>query len=58
MWERGDKTNQGIPEINVSSIGMAKVSCLLRNMCCISMSVDILELYLWNAVDSTNHGRQ
>ena len=26
MWERGDKTNQGIPEINVSSIGMAKVN--------------------------------
>lgn len=25
MWERGDKTNQGIPEINASSIGMAKV---------------------------------
>lgn len=26
MWERGDKTNQGIPEINASSIGMAKVT--------------------------------
>lgn len=26
MWERGDKTNQGIPELNASSIGMAKVS--------------------------------
>lgn len=25
MWERGDKTNQGIPELNGSSIGMAKV---------------------------------
>lgn len=25
MWERGDKTNQGITEINASSIGMAKV---------------------------------
>lgn len=25
MWERGDKTNNGIPEINASSIGMAKV---------------------------------
>uniref|UniRef100_A0A8D0ECF5 Phosphorylase b kinase regulatory subunit n=1 Tax=Salvator merianae TaxID=96440 RepID=A0A8D0ECF5_SALMN len=24
MWERGDKTNQGIPELNASSIGMAK----------------------------------
>ncbi|TKS93218.1 Phosphorylase b kinase regulatory subunit alpha, skeletal muscle isoform [Collichthys lucidus] len=24
MWERGDKTNQGITEINASSIGMAK----------------------------------
>ncbi|KAG1940412.1 phosphorylase b kinase regulatory subunit alpha, skeletal muscle isoform [Pimephales promelas] len=26
MWERGDKTNKGIPEINVSSIGMAKAA--------------------------------
>ncbi|KAM6969983.1 LOW QUALITY PROTEIN: phosphorylase b kinase regulatory subunit alpha, skeletal muscle isoform-like [Aplochiton taeniatus] len=26
MWERGDKTNQGIPELNISSIGMAKAS--------------------------------
>lgn len=29
MWERGDKTNQGIPEINASSIGMAKVRDLV-----------------------------
>lgn len=26
MWERGDKTNQGIPELNGSSVGMAKVA--------------------------------
>uniref|UniRef100_A0A8D3AS75 Phosphorylase b kinase regulatory subunit n=1 Tax=Scophthalmus maximus TaxID=52904 RepID=A0A8D3AS75_SCOMX len=26
MWERGDKTNQGIPELNGSSIGMAKAA--------------------------------
>ncbi|RXN07287.1 phosphorylase b kinase regulatory subunit skeletal muscle isoform-like protein [Labeo rohita] len=26
MWERGDKTNKGIPEINASSIGMAKAA--------------------------------
>uniref|UniRef100_A0A673H0I8 Phosphorylase b kinase regulatory subunit n=1 Tax=Sinocyclocheilus rhinocerous TaxID=307959 RepID=A0A673H0I8_9TELE len=26
MWERGDKTNTGIPEINASSIGMAKAA--------------------------------
>ncbi|TRY54579.1 hypothetical protein DNTS_001580 [Danionella cerebrum] len=26
MWERGDKTNQGIPELNASSIGMAKAA--------------------------------
>lgn len=31
MWERGDKTNQGIPELNASSIGMAKVSSLKHN---------------------------
>ncbi|CAL8241380.1 unnamed protein product [Merluccius merluccius] len=26
MWERGDKTNQGIMELNASSIGMAKAA--------------------------------
>uniref|UniRef100_A0A8C6WUX6 Phosphorylase b kinase regulatory subunit n=1 Tax=Neogobius melanostomus TaxID=47308 RepID=A0A8C6WUX6_9GOBI len=26
MWERGDKTNQGIAELNASSIGMAKAA--------------------------------
>ncbi|KAM3865333.1 phosphorylase b kinase regulatory subunit alpha, skeletal muscle isoform-like [Diretmus argenteus] len=26
MWERGDKTNQGLPELNASSIGMAKAA--------------------------------
>ena len=25
IWERGDKTNNGQPELNSSSIGMAKV---------------------------------
>ncbi|CAG5858485.1 unnamed protein product [Menidia menidia] len=30
MWERGDKTNQGIPELNGSSVGMAKVPELQR----------------------------
>lgn len=25
IWERGDKTNHGLPELNASSIGMAKV---------------------------------
>ena len=28
MWERGDKLNHGNPELNASSIGAAKVSCL------------------------------
>lgn len=27
IWERGDKTNHGLPELNSSSIGMAKVGC-------------------------------
>lgn len=36
MWERGDKTNQGIPEINVSSIGMAKV----RNSVCLESIIE------------------
>ncbi|XP_066455931.1 phosphorylase b kinase regulatory subunit alpha, liver isoform isoform X3 [Eleutherodactylus coqui] len=26
MWERGDKTNQGIPELNASSVGTAKAA--------------------------------
>ncbi len=26
IWERGDKTNRGIPELNASSIGMAKAA--------------------------------
>ncbi|XP_069749478.1 phosphorylase b kinase regulatory subunit alpha, skeletal muscle isoform-like isoform X2 [Narcine bancroftii] len=26
MWERGDKTNRGIPELNASSVGMAKAA--------------------------------
>ncbi|XP_030058145.1 phosphorylase b kinase regulatory subunit alpha, liver isoform isoform X1 [Microcaecilia unicolor] len=26
MWERGDKTNQGIPELNASSVGVAKAA--------------------------------
>lgn len=26
MWERGDKTNHGLPELNASSIGMAKAA--------------------------------
>ena len=25
IWERGDKTNHGLPELNATSIGMAKV---------------------------------
>lgn len=30
MWERGDKTNQGLPELNGSSVGMAKVCGVLN----------------------------
>uniref|UniRef100_A0A4W3GUP5 Phosphorylase b kinase regulatory subunit n=1 Tax=Callorhinchus milii TaxID=7868 RepID=A0A4W3GUP5_CALMI len=26
IWERGDKTNRGIPELNASSVGMAKAA--------------------------------
>ena len=25
IWERGDKMNHGVPELNATSIGMAKV---------------------------------
>lgn len=38
MWERGDKTNQGIPEINASSIGMAKV----RDMACLESIIELV----------------
>ncbi|CAL8068732.1 unnamed protein product [Calicophoron daubneyi] len=30
IWERGDKTNHGLPELNTSSVGMAKNSHVLR----------------------------
>lgn len=33
IWERGDKTNHGLPELNASSIGMAKVSILVCIFC-------------------------
>ena len=26
IWERGDKTNHGLPELNATSIGMAKAA--------------------------------
>lgn len=32
MWERGDKTNQGLPELNGSSVGMAKVCGVLNQL--------------------------
>jgi phosphorylase kinase alpha/beta subunit len=31
IWERGDKTNHGQPELNASSIGMAKGSFQKKN---------------------------
>jgi hypothetical protein len=31
MWERGDKTNHGLPELNASSIGMAKAALEAMN---------------------------
>uniref|UniRef100_A0A8C0XQV2 Phosphorylase b kinase regulatory subunit n=1 Tax=Castor canadensis TaxID=51338 RepID=A0A8C0XQV2_CASCN len=37
IWERGDKTNQGISELNASSVGMAKVIFL--------SSLDELDLF-------------
>lgn len=32
IWERGDKTNHGITELNASSIGMAKVHIFTQMM--------------------------
>ncbi len=31
IWERGDKTNHGLPELNASSIGMAKLCAKKKN---------------------------
>jgi len=31
IWERGDKTNHGLPELNASSIGMAKAAMEAMN---------------------------
>ena len=31
IWERGDKTNHGMPELNASSIGMAKAALEAMN---------------------------
>lgn len=39
MWERGDKTNQGIPELNGSSVGMAKVCAVLKAVVAQSLSL-------------------
>lgn len=56
MWERGDKTNQGIPELNASSIGMAKVSLMKQNKqmnCpsfCLSLSLFLSHSFPHNVV--------
>jgi len=50
MWERGDKTNQGIPELNASSVGMAKVtvwSCLFFLLASLTALVWFLSLGVW-----------
>jgi phosphorylase kinase alpha/beta subunit len=31
VWERGDKSNHGLPELNASSIGMAKAALEAMN---------------------------
>ena len=31
IWERGNKINNGNPEINASSVGMAKAALLMHN---------------------------
>lgn len=42
IWERGDKTNHGLPELNSSSIGMAKVGAEL-----FELFVESLQLTFW-----------
>ena len=39
IWERGDKSNTGLPELNCTSVGMAKVS---RSVCCHQYSTYLL----------------
>lgn len=49
MWERGDKTNQGIPELNASSVGMAKVTA--RPLCFPSVHFYCFDLVLIRSLD-------
>ena len=39
IWERGDKTNHGIPELNATSIGMAKVLLFILLLLCIDFEI-------------------
>lgn len=46
IWERGDKTNNGQPELNASSIGMAKVN--INNIfSCKLLSYKNLWMVIW-----------
>uniref|UniRef100_A0A3B4AV63 Phosphorylase b kinase regulatory subunit n=1 Tax=Periophthalmus magnuspinnatus TaxID=409849 RepID=A0A3B4AV63_9GOBI len=55
MWERGDKTNQGITEINASSIGMAKVSTHTLYFYFIYFTLDILYFIYFNIIHLCTH---
>ena len=48
MWERGDKTNHGVRELNATSIGMAKVGSAISKAC-FARSIGVL---LQAALDS------
>jgi hypothetical protein len=47
MWERGDKTNQGIPELNASSVGVAKVTALFALLLCGLLLCCFSSLGMW-----------
>ena len=59
IWERGDKSNHGLPELNSSSIGMAKVREMnmfyifvvtnLFDISCYGSEADIASRNIWKA---------
>lgn len=48
IWERGDKTNHGLPELNSSSIGMAKVGAELFELFVESLQLTFSEKFFCN----------
>lgn len=54
IWERGDKTNQGIPELNASSVGMAKVrmssdTSFMAAVLCLRALTELMASFVWSS---------